>query len=116
MKNTSTAWCDASQIYGYDERSRQRVKRDPRDAAKLHLETVGMRPGPKRLEPGKSNGHRVEVSPLKRVLMRTMPELEGELKSVINAFDPWARDRGEYYSIDWKPRRDAKNDPAFLKE
>jgi len=45
-----------------------------------------------------------------------MPELEGELKTVINAFDPWARDCGEYYSIDWKPRMDAKNDPAFPKE
>lgn len=35
----------------------------------------------------------MEVSPLKRVLMRTMPELEGELKSVINAFDLGARPR-----------------------
>ncbi len=70
-------------------------------------------PGAKRWEPMESNGHKVEISPLKRVLMRTMPELEGELKFVVNAFDPWARDRGQYYSIDWKPRMDAKNDPAF---
>ena len=32
---------------------------------------------------------------------------------MVNAFDPWARDRGEYYSLDWKPRADAKSDPAF---
>ena len=31
-----------------------------------------------------------------------MPELEPELRHVINAFDPWARDRGEYYSLEWK--------------
>lgn len=73
-------------------------------------------PGPKRYEPGKPNGHVVEVSPLKRVLMRTMPELTSELRTVINAFDPWARDRGQYYSIEWTPRLDAKNDPAFKKE
>ena len=30
-RNTNTAWWDASQIYGYDERSRARVKRDPSD-------------------------------------------------------------------------------------
>ncbi|HEX6098750.1 MAG TPA: peroxidase family protein [Thermoanaerobaculia bacterium] len=72
-------------------------------------------PGPKRWEPAPSNGHKVEVSPLKRVLLRVTPELEGELKYVVNAFDPWARDRGKYYSIDWTPRMDAKNDPAFAK-
>jgi hypothetical protein len=42
-----------------------------------------------------------------------MPELAGELQSVVNVFDPWARDRGEYYSLDWKPRLDAKGDEAF---
>ena len=54
--------------------------------------------------------------PMKRVLLRTMPELEDELKSVVNAFDPWARDRkadGKYYSLNWTPRADAKDDPAF---
>lgn len=71
-------------------------------------------PGPKQWEKGKPNGHRVEVSPLKRVLMRTTPELQGELQHVVNAFDPWARDRGRYYDIEWKARMDAKNDPAFL--
>jgi len=34
-------------------------------------------------------------SPLKRVLMRAVPELKPELNHVVNAFDPWARDRGE---------------------
>lgn len=65
------------------------------------------------LEPGRINGHEMEVSPLKRVLLRTIPELKDELLLVKNAFDPWARERGDYYSIDWKPRLDAKSDPAF---
>jgi hypothetical protein len=66
------------------------------------------------LEPGAPNGHESqEVAPLKRVLLRAMPELAGELEHVINSFDPWARDRGEYYSLDWKPRADATADPAF---
>ena len=34
-RNHVTAWWDASQIYGYDERSERRVKRDPADRAKL---------------------------------------------------------------------------------
>jgi hypothetical protein len=65
------------------------------------------------LERGRPNGHREEVSPLKRILLRTTPELAGELEHVVNAFDPWARDRGEYYSIEWRPRPDARADPAF---
>jgi hypothetical protein len=32
---------------------------------------------------------------------------------VVNVFDPWARDRGEYYSLEWKPRPDAIGDPSF---
>ncbi len=35
--NSVTAWWDASQIYGYDEVSRARVKRDPDDRARLLL-------------------------------------------------------------------------------
>ncbi|HYO16002.1 MAG TPA: peroxidase family protein [Thermoanaerobaculia bacterium] len=71
-------------------------------------------PGAKQYEPKPSNGHKVEVSPLKRVLMRSVPELTPELRHVVNAFDPWARDRGEYYSLDWKPRPDvAGKDIAF---
>jgi hypothetical protein len=35
--NQVTAWWDASQIYGHDKLSLQRVKRDPADAAKLSL-------------------------------------------------------------------------------
>ncbi len=31
----------------------------------------------------------------------------------MNAFDPWARDRGMYYSLQWKPRPGAETDPAF---
>ncbi len=39
--NHVTAWWDASQLYGYDERSGKRVKRDPKDPAKLLLMQVG---------------------------------------------------------------------------
>jgi hypothetical protein len=42
-----------------------------------------------------------------------MPELASELSTVVNAFDPWARDRGEYYSLEWKPRPGAASDEAF---
>jgi hypothetical protein len=58
-------------------------------------------------------GHEQPVSPLKRVLMRVVPELQAELAPVVNAFDPWARDRGEYYSLEWKPRPGAESDEAF---
>ncbi|HSA87427.1 MAG TPA: peroxidase family protein, partial [Nitrospira sp.] len=57
--------------------------------------------------------HKVDPSPLKCVLRRTMPELESELTHVVNAFDPWARDRGDYYDLRWKAREDAKGDQAF---
>lgn len=67
----------------------------------------------KMMEKGRPNGHEIEVMPLKRVLMRTIPELAGELAPVVNAFDPWARDRGEYYSLQWKPRKGAESDEAF---
>ena len=70
-------------------------------------------PDGKITERGKSNGHEVEVSPLKRVLLRTIPELKTELDPVVNVFDPWARDRGEYYSLEWKPRPGAETDVAF---
>jgi hypothetical protein len=70
-------------------------------------------PTGKQWEEGEPNGHRQEVSPLKRVLLRVAPELEPELRHVVNAFDPWARDRGQYYSLDWRPREDAASDPAF---
>ena len=45
FRNTVTAWWDASQIYGYDDRSRRRVKRDPRDPARLLLPPVPGRTG-----------------------------------------------------------------------
>ncbi len=70
-------------------------------------------PEGKLLEKNKSNGHEVEVSPLKRVLLRTIPELKAELDPVINIFDPWARDRGEYYSLQWIPRPGAETDATF---
>ncbi|MGH8469350.1 MAG: peroxidase family protein [Gammaproteobacteria bacterium] len=70
-------------------------------------------PNGKVWEKGEPNDHRQEVSPLKRVLLRTMPELTEELEPVVNAFDPWARDRGRYYSLQWKPRAGAEADEAF---
>ena len=73
-------------------------------------------PEGKLMEKGRPNGHEMEVSPLKRVLLRTIPELKAELDPVINVFDPWARDRGEYYSLQWKPRRGAEHDPAFKRK
>jgi len=70
-------------------------------------------PEGKIMEKGKPNQHEVEVSPLKRVLLRTIPELKSEIDPVVNVFDPWARDRGEYYSLQWKPRPGAETDAAF---
>ena len=73
--------------------------------------------GPSRMmEHGRPNGHREEVSPLKRVMLRAMPELAPELDHVVNVFDPWARDRGRYYSVAWTPRADARDDPAFQQQ
>ncbi len=65
------------------------------------------------MEAGRPNGHEDQVLPFKRVLLRTVPELAGELSGVVNSFDPWARDRGEYYSLRWQPRPGAESDPAF---
>jgi len=70
-------------------------------------------PGSEQMEQGTINGHTQPVSPMKRVLLRTMPELAVELQGVVNVFDPWARDRGDYYSLDWKARAGAEKDEAF---
>ncbi|MDE3196188.1 MAG: oxygenase [Acidobacteriota bacterium] len=70
-------------------------------------------PGPVQMEAGMPNGHIQPVSAMKRVLMRNIPELAPELSHVVNAFDPWGRDRGQYYTLDWKPRPDAAGDPSF---
>jgi hypothetical protein len=70
-------------------------------------------PGPEMMEMGTPNGHKQPVSPMKRILLRNIPELSSELKGVVNAFDPWARDRGQYYSLAWKPRPGAESDDAF---
>jgi heme peroxidase len=81
--------------------------------------TLGVRwvndngPEGKVMERGAPNGHKQEVSPLKRVLLRTIPELAPELEQVVNVFDPWARSRGEYYSQEWKPHQGAESDEAF---
>jgi len=65
------------------------------------------------LEPDKVNGHTMDVTPMKRLLIRNMPDLKDELMQVTNVFDPWARERGKYYSLAWEPRPDAQADPAF---
>lgn len=70
-------------------------------------------PDGKQMETEPYNGHVVEVSPMKRILLRTVPELASELVGVMNVFDPWARDKGEYYSLQWKPKASAINDPSF---
>lgn len=70
-------------------------------------------PNGKQMESELYNGHKVEVSPLKRIMLRTMPELSGQLAGVMNVFDPWARDKGEYYSLDWKPKVRAVADESF---
>jgi hypothetical protein len=70
-------------------------------------------PGPEVMEKGTPNGHKEPVLPMKRILLRNIPELAPELDSVINAFDPWARDRGQYYTLAWKPRPGAESDDAF---
>jgi hypothetical protein len=88
----------------------------PEFYTKLGVEWVSNNgPGPKQMEKGKPNGHEQPVSPLKRVLLRTIPELGPELESVVNVFDPWARDRGDYYTLEWKPRQGAESDEAFKK-
>lgn len=73
-------------------------------------------PGAVMIEKGAPNGHTQPVSPMKRMLMRNIPELTPELENVVNAFDPWARDRGQYYGIAWKPRPGAELDDSFAKQ
>ena len=73
-------------------------------------------PGPAMIEEGTPNGHKQPVSPMKRVLLRNIPALAPELKGVVNAFDPWARDRGQYYSLAWKPRPGAESDDSYSKQ
>jgi hypothetical protein len=85
----------------------------PEFYTKLGVDWVNHNGPEKMMERGKPNGHEIEVMPLKRVLMRTIPELARELAHVVNAFDPWARDRGEYYSLEWKARQGAEADEAF---
>ncbi len=89
----------------------------PEFYTKLGLDWVNNNgPGAPLMEKGPSNGHPARiVSALKRVLMRTIPELGAELDAVVNAFDPWARNRGEYYTLDWKARPGAESDDAFKK-
>ena len=68
------------------------------------------------MEKGRLNGREMAVLPLKRVLLRTIPELASELAHVVNTFDPWARDRGDYYSLAWKPRPGVESDAAFKEQ
>ena len=70
-------------------------------------------PDGKQMETELYNGYEVEISPLKRIMLRTMPELSEQLAGVMNVFDPWARDNGEYYSLEWKPKSGAASDESF---
>jgi hypothetical protein len=70
-------------------------------------------PGEKQWEASLYNDHKVEISPLKRIMLRTMPELSEQLASVMNVFDPWAREKGDYYSLQWKPKAAANSDESF---
>ncbi|HRO55517.1 MAG TPA: hypothetical protein PK667_11095 [Nitrosomonas europaea] len=47
--------------------------------------------------------------------MLYFPFSEATPQGVVNLFDPWARDRGEYYSTQWKPRRGAEGDEVFTR-
>ncbi|MDW4496502.1 peroxidase family protein [Sulfitobacter sp. D35] len=70
--------------------------------------------GPEKvMEPARDNGHRIEMLPMKRVMLRNLPALHGELEHVVNSFDPWARVRGDNYALDWTPRPGAENDVSF---
>lgn len=73
-------------------------------------------PGAAQMEKGTPNGHVQPISPMKRILMRNIPELTPELENVVNAFDPWARDRGQYYNLEWKPRAGSESDDSFAKQ
>ena len=48
---------------------------------------------------GTPNGHAVQVPPLKRLLLRTLPELKPEINHGVNSVDPWGRDRGDDDSL-----------------
>ncbi|HEY2466568.1 MAG TPA: peroxidase family protein [Terracidiphilus sp.] len=72
-------------------------------------------PGAPQMEKGTPNGHKQPISPMKRMLVRNIPELTPELENVVNAFDPWARNRGQYYDLAWKPRPGAESDDSFAK-
>lgn len=45
---------------------------------------------------------------MKRVFLRDVHELAEELAHVVNVFDPWARERGEYYLLELKAQERAK--------
>ena len=86
----------------------------PEFYSKLGIEWVNNNgPGKAMIEKGTPNGHVQPVSPMKRVLLRNVPQLQAELDPVVNAFDPWARDRSQYYDLAWKPRKGAETDDAF---
>ena len=64
--------------------------------------------------------HRININmpgkPLKRDWLHcNSMDYNAELDQVIDVFDPWARNRGEYYTLDWKPRSGAEGDEAFKK-
>ncbi len=88
-RNTVTAWWDASQIYGYDAISRQRVKRDPKDKAKLLLVPVGNRQGT-----GEKYGYLPVVT--------ECPGAGGDAKCVADPIHPaWAGQEATAFPDNW---------------
>ena len=55
--NRVTAWWDASQIYGYDETSLKRVKKNPDDPAKLLMRPLGPSPENGKAQEGWKQGY-----------------------------------------------------------
>ena len=85
--NNVTAWWDASQIYGYDSTSKQRVKRDPADLARLLL-LPGQRAGG-----GEQQGELPVFGPADPI----NPQWAGQ--SAVAFPDNWSIGMGFYHTI-----------------
>src|SRR5215831_17413709 len=72
--NRVTAWWDASQIYGYDEMSRKRVKQDPDDPAKLLMRPIGRQPENEKAREGWKQGYLPLLNEADRTHMNTLWE------------------------------------------
>ena len=86
--NHVTAWWDASQLYGYDERSGQRVKRDPKDPAKLLLMPLGE---------GASEGEKLGYLPVFEAGDPINPEWSGQEATAFP--DNWSIGMSFYHNV-----------------